>query len=115
MKYQTLLFILFQKVKPTGKKYYIAIESSQEMDKRRCQTSRYIMLVEAAALIAHYFYRTEENVKIVTFTDSEIKPFPITREATVKQVIENLKTASGNESTAVSINENQLNFPSNYS
>ncbi|XP_014282657.1 RNA-binding protein Ro60 [Halyomorpha halys] len=92
-----LMDIMYEKVKPTGKKYYIAIESSQDMDKRRCQTSRYTMLVEAAALIAHYFYRTEENVKIVTFNDSDIKPFPITREATVKQVIENLKAANGNE------------------
>ncbi|CAH1402598.1 unnamed protein product [Nezara viridula] len=95
-----LMDIMYEKVKPTGKNYYVAIESSPEMDKKRCQTSRYIMLVEAAALIAHYFYRTEKNVKIVTFNDSEIKPFPITKETTVKQVIENLKTANGNESAS---------------
>lgn len=96
-----LMDLMYEKVKPTGKKYYIAIETSQEMDKRRCQSSRYTMLVEAAAFIAHYFYRTEENVKIVTFTDSEIKPFPITKEASVKPVIENLKTASGNETKKI--------------
>lgn len=87
-----LMEICLEGLKPVGKKFMVAIELSQEMLKRRCSVSRYITLIEAAGFIAYYLIHKETSVKVFTFNGSGLKQLSIAKEASVKQVIETLKS-----------------------
>lgn len=87
-----LMITCIEDVKPTGKKFMLAIELSQEMLKRRCNVARYITLMEAAGFLAYYLLHTEVSVKLFTFNGTGLKQLSIAKEATIKQLIDNLKS-----------------------
>ena len=80
-------YLSFTAVKPTNKRYLLAIDVSDSMDKP-CVGSNTISCRDAAAAMIMTTVRTETNCDIVAFSDV-LTPFSISKSDTIDQVVDN--------------------------
>ncbi|KAL3864379.1 hypothetical protein ACJMK2_006067 [Sinanodonta woodiana] len=79
-------YLSFKAVKPTGKRYMLAIDVSGSMNVP-CMGTQSLTCRDAASAMMMVTLRTEENCKVVAFSH-ELRPFGVTKEDRLDKIIE---------------------------
>lgn len=82
----------FQNITSTGRRMFIGVEVSKEMD-NPCLTNKNITCFEAATMLIMSFLRTERDVTVAVFNSTEISIVSLNKHATFPELQSVLKKA----------------------